>query len=106
MKHTQHIAVGYDGSFDATVAVRWAFRAARETNADVTVVHATGLLEHLRARFSPDELPAALQMLAEECSLEEGHLHWLVADGDACSVLLRMTSAPINATVLVVGSRG
>jgi nucleotide-binding universal stress UspA family protein len=106
MKTSRSIAVGYDGSSDATIAVRWAFRAAREIDADVTVVHATGLLEHLRARFSPDELPAALQILAEECSLEERHIRWLVADGDACSVLLRMASAPINATVLVVGSRG
>lgn len=106
MKPFHTIAVGYDGSADATIAVRWAFRTAREMNAEVTVVHANGLLEHLRSRFSPDELPAALHLLAEECALEERHIHWLVADGDACSVLLRMTEAPVNATVLVVGSRG
>jgi len=31
------------------------------------------------------------------CAFEESELHWLVEDGDACSVLLRMTSPPINA---------
>lgn len=106
MKTSRSIAVGYDGSFDATIAVRWAFRAARAMGADVTVVHATGLLEHLRTRFSPEELPAALQVLAEECAFDERHIRWLIADGDACSVLLRMATAPINATLLVVGSRG
>jgi nucleotide-binding universal stress UspA family protein len=106
MKPVQSIAVGYDGSTDATTAVRWALGAAHEIGATVTIVHATGLLEHLRARFSPDELPPALRVLAEECAIEESRLRWLVADGDACSVLLRMTTEPINATMLVVGSRG
>ena len=106
MKPIQSIAVGYDGSSDATVAVRWALHAAHEFGATVTIVHATGLLEHLRARFSPDELPPALTVLAKECAFEESRIRWLIADGDACSVLLRMASAPINAAMLVVGSRG
>lgn len=106
MKPIQSIAVGYDGSSDATIAVRWALRAAHQMGATVTIVHAAGLLEHLRSRFSPDELPPALHLLAEECGFDERRINWLVADGDACSVLLRMSSSPINATMLVVGSRG
>jgi nucleotide-binding universal stress UspA family protein len=106
MKPLQTIAVGYDGSADATVAVRWALGAAHEIGATVTIVHATGLLEHLRTRFSPDVLPAALHALAEECAFDEDRIQWLVADGDACSVLLRMASPPVNAAILVVGSRG
>jgi nucleotide-binding universal stress UspA family protein len=106
MKPLQNLAVGYDGSPDAAIAVRWAFGTARETGATVTIVHATGLLEHLHERFSPDRLPPALLALAEECEFNTSSLRWLVEDGDACSVLLRMGSPPVNADVLVVGSRG
>jgi len=106
MRPLQNIAVGYDGSPDATVAVRWALGAARETGAAVTIVHATGLLEHLHERFSPDRLPPALLALAEECEFNVSNLHWLVDNGDACSVLLRMGAPPFSADVLVVGSRG
>ena len=90
MKPIQSIAVGYDGSSDATVAVRWALHAAHEIGATVTI----------------DELPPALTILAKECGFEESRIRWLIEDGDACSVLLRMASAPINAAMLVVGSRG
>jgi nucleotide-binding universal stress UspA family protein len=106
MKPFQHVAVGYDGSPDATNAVRWTFDAAREVHASVTIVHAIGLIEHQRKHFSTDRVPPALLALAKECAFEESELHWLVEDGDACSVLLRMTSPPINADMLVVGSRG
>ncbi len=106
MKPFQSIAVGYDGSPDSTIAVRWAFEAARDFGADVTVVHATGLREHLHERFSPDVTPAPLLILSRECDFDARDLHWLVTDGDPCSVLLRMTTPPVNADVLVVGSRG
>ena len=65
VKPFQSIAVGYDGSPDSTIAVRWALRAAQEADASVTIVHATGLLEHLRTRYSPDELPPELPSLAQ-----------------------------------------
>jgi nucleotide-binding universal stress UspA family protein len=106
MTTLQNIAVGYDGSLDAAVAVRWALDTARDTGAIVTIVHATGLLEHLHERFSPDRLPPALLALAEECEFDVDRLRWLVDNGDACSVLLRMGSPPVGADVLVVGSRG
>jgi len=102
MKPFQHVAVGYDGSPDATNAVRWTFDAAREVHSSVTIVHAIGLIEHQRKHFSTDRVPPALLALAKECAFEESELHWLVEDGDACSVLLRMTSPPINADMLVV----
>jgi nucleotide-binding universal stress UspA family protein len=106
MKTFRNLAVGYDGSLDSTIAVRWALRAAREVDATVTIVHATGLLEHLRARYSPDVLPPELLGLAKEYAFDESRLRWLVTNGDACSVLLRMACAPVNADALVVGSRG
>jgi nucleotide-binding universal stress UspA family protein len=100
------IAVGYDGSPDSEVAVRWAMNVAVESGANITVVHAEGLLEYLHARISRDEAPAAVLALADECGLDSARLRWCVDDGDACSVLLRATEAPIAATLLVVGSRG
>lgn len=106
MRPFPNIAVGYDGSSDATIAVHWALTAAQKLGATVTIVHATGLLEHLRTRFSPDEFPPALHVVAEECAFDERRIRWLVTDGDACSVLVRTASAPINADMLVVGSRG
>jgi len=36
------IAVGYDGSPDAEVAVRWAMETAVATQSNVAVVHAAG----------------------------------------------------------------
>ena len=106
MKRLQTIVVGYDGSSDSETAVRWTLHLADATNANVTVVHATGLLEHLQNRFSRDEAPPALIELARECGFDEARLRWLVDDGDACSVLLRTAAPPIDADVLVVGARG
>ena len=106
MKPPRTIAVGYDGSADSEVAVRWALHWAVDTQANVVVVHAVGLLEHLHARFSRDETPAEVLKLAKECGFSISRLYWHVDDGDACSVLLRATSPPVGADLLVVGSRG
>jgi nucleotide-binding universal stress UspA family protein len=100
------IAVGYDGSSESEMAIRWALYMAVATNAHVTVVHATGLLEHAHIRFSPDAAPDALLAIARECGFDADHLYWVVNDGDACSVLLRAEGPPIGADMLVVGSRG
>ncbi len=106
MKPFQNMVVGYDGSPDALNAVRWALDAARPVQANVTVVHAIGLIEHMHEHLSRDTLPTALVALAQECDFDTSALRWLVEDGDACSVMLRMTDPPTNAGVLVVGSRG
>ncbi len=100
------IAVGYDGSPDAEVAVRWAMEMAVATQSNVAVVHAAGLLEHLNTRFSRDETPRVVLSLAGECGLDVERLFWYVNDGDACSVLLRAGEAPVAADLIVVGSRG
>jgi len=106
MKPFENIVVGYDGSHDAKVAARWAMEAARDCGAVVTIVHATGLREHLHQKYVLDVTPPELIELAQECAFELNGLHWLVANGDPCSVLLRMASPPTNADLLVVGSRG
>jgi nucleotide-binding universal stress UspA family protein len=100
------IAVGYDGSPDSEVAVCWSLDLAKKLGATVTVVHAVGLLEHLEVTFSHDETPAALVAIAKERGFDETRLRWFVDDGDACSVLLRVGAPPLDADLLVVGSRG
>ena len=100
------IAVGYDGSHDSEAAVRWAFCLASGTNTYVTAVHARGMLEHLATRFTPGVAPSALVTLAKASGFDPSHLRWCLDDGDACSVLLRTAEPPINAELLVVGSRG
>lgn len=42
MKSLHTIAVGYDGSTDAEIAVRWALHLAEQIGADVVAVHAGG----------------------------------------------------------------
>jgi nucleotide-binding universal stress UspA family protein len=100
------IVVGYDGSTDSEMAIRWTLSLASVTNAQVIVVHATGLLEHLHVRFSPTEVPPDLVALAQECGFDADQLSWVVNDGDACSVLLRAEGPPLSVDMLVVGSRG
>jgi len=91
MKPFQNMVVGYDGSPDALNAVTWALDAARAVQANVTIVHAIGLIEHMHEHLSRDTLPTALVALAQECDFDTAALQWLVEDGDACSVMLRMT---------------
>lgn len=106
MSALRTIAVGYDGSSDAEAAVRWSLTLANTTSATVVVLHAVGLLEHLHASFSRDVPPPVIVAMAKELSFDERRLHWRVEDGDACSVLLRASSSPFDADLLVVGSRG
>jgi hypothetical protein len=47
-----------------------------------------------------------LSAIAKKCGFDQARLSWSVTDGDACSVLLRAVNPPINAELLVVGSRG
>jgi nucleotide-binding universal stress UspA family protein len=44
--------------------------------------------------------------MAKEIGIDEIRLRWFVDDGDACSVLLRAGAPPLDADLLVVGSRG
>jgi nucleotide-binding universal stress UspA family protein len=100
------IAVGYDGSEPATVAVRWAFAVAGQIGADVVLVHAVGLLSRLEGQSASSDLLRSVHRLAAEVGLAPTRWRWHVTDGDACSVLLRAADEPIAADLLVVGSRG
>ncbi|HXQ18373.1 MAG TPA: universal stress protein [Acidimicrobiales bacterium] len=100
------VAVGFDGSPDAEAALRWSVAVANRVGADVVVVHATGLLEHLDRPAAAGDLEAGVRALAAEEGLDPGRLRWQAGDGDPCSVLLRAADPPISADLLVVGSRG
>jgi nucleotide-binding universal stress UspA family protein len=100
------VAVGYDGSPDASSAVRWASRAAVALGTRLHVVHAVGLLEHagLAGRSAVDGDEAVKIALAAGMDVRD--VEWRVVDGDPCSALLRMQEPPEAAALLVVGSRG
>jgi nucleotide-binding universal stress UspA family protein len=100
------IAVGFDGSRDAQAALGWALDVAKPLDAAVVLVHAVGLLEHLKDPVVIAALEESGWALVDQAGLDRRRVRWHVEDGDPCSVLLRATTAPISADLLVVGSRG
>ncbi len=99
------IAVGYDGSSDSEVAVRWAAQLAMSVSAHLVVVHAVGLLEG--AELSPHRPDATVALaITSSVGVAPEHVQWLALDGDPCSVLLRVVDPPTSADLLVVGTRG
>ncbi|HVA06494.1 MAG TPA: universal stress protein [Acidimicrobiales bacterium] len=106
MTSFQTLAVGYDDSPDARAALRWALRLAKEVDAEVMVVHATGLLEHAREEGVAQSLTATVRRLAHEVGIDPERVRLNISPGDPCSVLHRATQSPIDADMLVVGTRG
>jgi nucleotide-binding universal stress UspA family protein len=100
------IAVGFDGSAPSEAAAKWAFSFALQIDADVVLVHAVGILEHLGHQTISEQFAGSVQTLATDIGFDASRIQWHVDNGDACSVLLRAAQAPISATLLVVGSRG
>lgn len=102
----QTIAVGFDGSIDAETAVRWAMRFASTTGDRVVVVNAVGMLGRFDKPSIAFELEDSVRRLASEFGLDDSRVSLHVEDGDACSVMMRTIGDPVNASMLVVGSRG
>jgi nucleotide-binding universal stress UspA family protein len=101
------IAVGIDGSPDAEAALDWAAALGRQTGAAVVAVHAEGLLEHGGDRERlVGELEATLARVAADHGLAPGGFRLVTDAGEPCSVLCRAAGAPVDADLLVVGSRG
>lgn len=100
------IAVGFDGSAGAQAAVLWALGLADQLDANVVLVHAAGLLEHIDEPEAIAQMEEALWVLTSAAGIDPSRGRWDVSDGDPCSVLLRATDPPISADMLVVGSRG
>jgi nucleotide-binding universal stress UspA family protein len=106
MKPFCTIAVGFDGSDDSRAAVQWAFRLASQLGSDVVLVHAVGLLQRARIEEVTAELRKTVHRLTDEVGFDDSRVRLHVANGDPCSVLLRAKDAPLEADLLVVGSRG
>ncbi len=99
------IAVGFDGSPDSEVALVWALDLAAPVGARVVAVHAHGLLARLEG-WPTSALESTVRRLAEEHGVSGVDVSVRVEEGDACSVLARSSHPPVNADLLVVGSRG
>jgi nucleotide-binding universal stress UspA family protein len=79
---------------------------ARTVDASVVVVHAKGMLGRLTSDDVTASLEDSLRQLNDDSGIEPSRVRLELAEGDACSVLLRMAKTPVNADLLVVGSRG
>jgi nucleotide-binding universal stress UspA family protein len=99
------IAVGFDGSPDSEAALAWALDLAAPLGARVVAVHARGLLSRLEG-WSSSTLESTVTRLAQEHGVAAGDVSVCVEEGDACSVLARCSHPPVDADLLVVGSRG
>ena len=100
------IAVGFDGSSDALSACAWAMATARRLEAHLVLVYARGLLDRFERRDPRGLFGEVVDALASRYAFDPMRLSWHVADGDACSVLLRCAEAPVFADLVIVGSRG
>ncbi len=105
MTDIRTIAVGFDGSPDSEVALVWALDLAAPLGARVVAVHARGLLSRLEG-WSSSALESTVTRLAREHGVSVGDVSVCVEEGDACSVLVRCSRPPVDADLLVVGSRG
>lgn len=105
MTNFQTVAVGFDGSQGARAALDWALRFAHATGSDVVVIHARAMREHETALPKINSMSLLMKEIVSSSEISEKRVRWIVEEGDACSVLLRVMTPPINADVVVVGSR-
>jgi nucleotide-binding universal stress UspA family protein len=100
------VAVGFDGSANAKIALRWAVALCELTGATLRVIHVVGLLEerHLTT-LAPEAADVALR-IATEGGLELDCVEWEQLSGSPSEALLRATNPPNSVDLLVVGSRG
>ena len=106
MTAIDNVAVGFDGSEDSRVALRWAASLAVAIHASLKVVHAVGLLEHAGLSGKVASHQEVVREIAIDAGMSPSSVEWLVVDGDPCSVLLRMNEEPYSVDLIVVGTRG
>lgn len=103
------IFVAVDGSAGSDAAVHWAAGLAARCRAEVVLVHAVGLLEHLtegRDARDHSEIEAVLErQWARPLSLAGIPFQVRIAEGRPAPVLLDL-AASAGADLIVVGSRG
>ena len=101
-----NVVVGFDGSPDAYQAVQWAARLSVAVGAELTVVHAVGLLQGAGLDGPVLAHREGALRASVDAGLDPSSVRWSVVDGDPCSALLRATTGPVQADLVVVGSRG
>jgi nucleotide-binding universal stress UspA family protein len=101
--------VAVDGSAGSLEAVRWTARLVSGSSSEVVLVHATGLLEHLRTSHhrsaSPSDPDELLDEWARPLALAGVPYDLVVADGPPAQVVLD-TARRLRADLVVVGRRG
>jgi nucleotide-binding universal stress UspA family protein len=103
---TRTVLVGTDGSVDATAAVAYAARLARDTGARLVVVHAAGLLDAQRSPGEHTELRAELDGDWIEGVRDTGlTVETVLRDGHPVQVLLAVADE-VDADIVAVGRRG
>lgn len=108
MSDRRGVVVGYDGSQQSGVAVRWAAAEARLRGVPLTVVHAWEAFTAVGPMAIPvaDLRAAAQEVVAEGAKLareEAGEVHAVLGRGGSTTALLE---ASRGADLVVVGSRG
>ena len=100
------VVVGYDGSKGSQVALRWASGLSALLGAQLRIVHAVGLLEGAGlARGVPTHQERAVR-IALDAGADPNATGWALVDGDPCSALIRSSTEPSAAYLVVVGTRG
>ena len=102
------IAVGFDGSPESIAALRWAAGLAEQTGSHVAVIHAAGLLEYDRTGAggaAAAELEDTARAVARQCQLPASVFSFHRVDGDPFAVLSHAVKPPVEADLVVVGSR-
>ena len=98
------VLVGTDGSADATAAVVYAARVARDTDSRLVIVHAPGLLDAQRSPGEHPELRTELDWI--DAVRDTGiTVETVLRDGHPVQVLLDVADK-VDADLVAVGRRG
>ena len=100
------VAVGFDGSADSEVALRWAAALCESVGATLWVVHVVGLLEEQHLTGNPSVTADTALQIATEAGLPSKRVEWIQLSGSPSDALLRATSPPNSVDLLVIGTRG
>lgn len=100
------VAVGFDGSLDSEVALRWAVDLCVSIGASLKVIHVVGLLEEQHLIQNAPVTPEGPLHIAEDAGLPVDRVEWIQVSGSPADALLRVTHSPNSVDLLVIGTRG
>ena len=105
------ILVGVDGSEPAENALLWATELAAQLDAEILVVHATGLLSAIHGELEPeiavaDELASLVAGAWSAAARELGVVTGTTLEAGPPSMALLRVAAREGVDLIVVGSRG